>query len=167
LVTYLDALGQPCRHDQSNADPRFTRNRIRHQLLPRLQKHFNAEVVESLLRLGALAGEAQAVIDDDVDAWFDRCVAIDRPGEVRIELDSLAGRPRYLIRELLLAVWRRTGWPMQSMGMLKWDELSELATLTTSTAKRVFPGGVVVEVAGGEMQLTRSAGSSADKQLSS
>ena len=43
---------------------------------------------------------------------------------------------------------------MQSMGMLKWDELCELATSTTA-AKRVFPGGVVVEVAGGEMRLTR------------
>jgi tRNA(Ile)-lysidine synthase len=155
LVAYLDAIGQPCRHDQSNADPRFTRNRIRHQLLPRLQKHFNPDVVEALLRLGMLAGEAQTVIDDDVDAWVDRCVAVDRPGEVRIELESLAGRPRYLIRELLMAAWRRSGWPMQSMGMLKWDDLCDLATSTASTAKRVFPGGVVAEVTDGRIQLTR------------
>jgi len=51
-------------------------------------------------------------------------------------------------------VWRRAGWPMQSMGMLKWDELSELATSTTA-AKRVFPGGVAVEVAGEEMRLAK------------
>jgi tRNA(Ile)-lysidine synthase len=158
LAAYLEALGQPFCHDRSNADPRFTRNRIRNQLLPRLQKYFNPEVVESLLRLGALAGEAQAVIDADVDACFDRCVAIDASGEVRIEIESLAVRPRYLIRELLMAVWRRMGWPMQSMGMVKWDELCGLATLTASTAKQVFPGGVVVEVAGGEMRLTRFAG---------
>ena len=29
LQAYLDAIGQPCRHDPSNLDPRFTRNRIR------------------------------------------------------------------------------------------------------------------------------------------
>ena len=34
LRAYLDALGQPYRHDPSNADRRFTRNRIRHGLLP-------------------------------------------------------------------------------------------------------------------------------------
>ena len=62
---------------------------------------------------------------------------------------------RYLIRELLMAAWRRAGWPMQSMGMLKWDELCELATSTTAAAKRVFPGGVTVEVVGDEMRLTR------------
>ena len=36
LQSYLDAIGQPYRHDQSNADLRFTRNRIRHQTMPRL-----------------------------------------------------------------------------------------------------------------------------------
>jgi tRNA(Ile)-lysidine synthase len=156
LTAYLDAIGQPHRHDQSNLDSRFTRNRIRHQLLPRLQKHFNAEVVEALLRLGMLAGEAQAVIDDDVDGWFDRCVTMDRPDEVGIELALLAGRPRYIVRELLMALWRRSGWPMQSMGMLKWDELSDLATSEAAAVKRVFPGSVTVEVAGGQMRLSRS-----------
>ena len=155
LTGYLDALHQPYRHDASNADPRYTRNRIRHQLLPRLQQHFNAEAVESLLRLGTLAGEAQAVIDELVDQWFDRCVAVDGPNDVRIALGSLAARPRYLVRELLMAVWRRAGWPMQSMGMLKWDELCELATSTTAASKRVFPGGVTVEVDAEEMRLTK------------
>jgi tRNA(Ile)-lysidine synthase len=155
LAAYLDALGQPYCHDSSNLDSRYTRNRLRRQLLPQLQRHFNAEIVDALLRLGALAGEVQAVIDDDVDAWFDRCVTADDRGEVRLELKSLAGRPRYLIRELLTAVWRRSGWPMQSMGMLKWDELCDMATSDASTVKRVFPGNVAVEVAAGEMRLNR------------
>jgi tRNA(Ile)-lysidine synthase len=186
LTGYLDAIGQPYRHDASNADPRFTRNRIRHQLLPRLQRHVNIEAVESLLRLGTLAGEAQAVIDELVDEWIDRFVVVEGANDVRIDLVRLArqggagipvcpaevaeqgkqeclphrecssARRRYLVRELLMAVWRRTGWPMQSMGMLKWDELSEMATSATAGAKRIFPGGVAVEIAAGEMRLARS-----------
>ncbi|MGB7733023.1 MAG: tRNA lysidine(34) synthetase TilS [Thermoguttaceae bacterium] len=179
LAAYLDAIQQPYRHDPSNADPRFTRNRIRHQLLPRLERHFNAEAAESLLRLGALASEAQAVIDQLVDQCFERCVVVEGPNGVRIDLVRLARhggadipvcpaegaeqgrqeclphRPRYLVRELLMAVWRRAGWPMQSMGMLKWDELCELATSVAPSTRRVFPGGVVVEITGGEMRLLR------------
>jgi hypothetical protein len=45
---------------------------------------------------------------------------------------------------------------MQSMGMRQWDELSELATSTVPMVKRDFPGGVVVEVVDGEMQLSRT-----------
>ena len=41
LVDYLASLGQSYREDSSNLDRRFTRNRIRHDLLPQLAKDFN------------------------------------------------------------------------------------------------------------------------------
>ena len=156
LRAYLDALGQPYRHDQSNADRRFTRNRIRHELLPRLCGQFNPGAVAALLRLGTLAGEAQSVVDGLVDGWFDRYVTTEGPSTVRIELAVLMHEPRYLVRELLMAVWRRQGWPMQSMGWQKWDELSELARSAPPPTRRVFPGGVTGEVGEGIMQLRRS-----------
>ncbi len=55
LLEYLSDLGQPFREDPSNADRRFTRNRIRHELLPLLAKQYNSSVVEAVLRLGLLA----------------------------------------------------------------------------------------------------------------
>ena len=48
---------------------------------------------------------------------------IEGPGAARIELAGLADRPRYLVRELLMALWRRQGWPLQAMGRQKWEEL--------------------------------------------
>jgi hypothetical protein len=120
-----------------------------------LQRQFNPEVVDALLRLGLLAGQSQAVIDDVVGEWLHRCIFSDDPGAARIDLSVLAGQPRGLIRELFVALWRRQGWPLQAMGLRKWDELSELAAM--SDVKQVFPGGVIVEVAGGLMRLTRPA----------
>ena len=157
LHDYLDALAQPYRRDRSNLDLRFTRNRIRGKLLPHLQRQYNPEVIESLLRLGSLAGEAQAVVDRLVEEWFDRCVLIEGPDTARIELETLVHQPRYLIRELLLAVWRRMGWPLQSMGLAQWDELGDLAMSTALPAKRDFPGPVAVEVTAGEMMLRKFA----------
>jgi tRNA(Ile)-lysidine synthase len=155
LTAYLDALGQPYRHDPSNADRHFTRNRIRHELLPRLCRQFNPGAVEALVRLATLAGETQAVIDRLVDGWFDRCVSIEGPNAARIELADLIAEPRYLIGELLAAVWRRQGWPLQSMDRQKWDELSELAA-AAGPVRRVFPGEVTVEIGAGRMRLSRS-----------
>jgi tRNA(Ile)-lysidine synthase len=158
LIAYLDALGQPYLSDSSNADLRFTRNRIRRRLLPRLQKQFNQEVAEALLRLGSLAGEAQAVVDRLVDEQFDRCVTIDRPRSARIDLrrtDRQECLSSYLFCELLMAVWRRMGWPLRSMGAAKWEELAEMAQAAAPAAKRVLPGGVVVEVVDGELRLSK------------
>ena len=58
LVDYLASLGQAYREDSSNLDRRFTRNRIRHDLLPQLAEHYNPGVGEALRRLGHLAGES-------------------------------------------------------------------------------------------------------------
>ena len=63
MLDYLAALDQPYREDATNADLRFTRNRIRHELLPLLERDYSPAVVDSLLRLGTLAADAQRVIE--------------------------------------------------------------------------------------------------------
>ncbi|MEN6449540.1 MAG: hypothetical protein ABFC96_03530, partial [Thermoguttaceae bacterium] len=104
--------------------------------------------------LGTLAGEATAVIDAMVEQEFDRCVTVDSRGTVEIALDRLAGKTPYLLRELLMAVWRRRAWPMQAMSMAKWDELAAMA-MSPAAARRDFPGEIAVAVADGVMRMQR------------
>ena len=153
LQTYLDAIDQPYRHDSSNSDVRFTRNRIRHETMPRLRENYNAGVTEALLRLGVLAGEVQGVIDGLVEDLFARSVTIEGPGAARLELTGLADQPHYLVRELLMMLWRRQGWPLQAMGRRKWDELIAMAIEAAPPPQRVFPGEVVAMVEEGTMAL--------------
>jgi tRNA(Ile)-lysidine synthase len=155
LETYLKAIAQPYRHDQSNAELCFTRNRIRHETMPHLRESYNAEATDALLRLGELAGEAQAVIDGLVEGLYARCVTIESPKTVGIDTRALADQPSYVIRELLMTLWRRQGWPLQAMGRKKWDELGALALGATSPVQQVFPGRVVVTVENGKMLLRR------------
>ena len=155
LLDYLGSLNQPYRNDSSNLDLRFTRNRIRHGLLPRLQHDFNPDVVEAVLRLGALAGQSQEVIDGLVEEWFDRCVTMNDSTTAIVALQECChpNMNTYLLRELLMTVWRRMRWPLGSMGASKWDELARLAASSEPT-KQIFPGGIAVEVAEGEMRLS-------------
>lgn len=51
ILDYLAAEELPFVEDASNRDPSYTRNRIRHQLLPQLQS-FNPRIAEHLARLG-------------------------------------------------------------------------------------------------------------------
>lgn len=163
LQQYLRDLQQAYRCDESNADPRFTRNRIRHETMPHLRDRYNTNLSDALLRLGELAAESQAVVDHAVDQCLDRCATLDPPRSARLVLAGLerfldaaaTGRSRsYLARELLMAIWRRQGWPMQAMGGSKWTELGAMAISALPTPPRDFPGGITVEVRDGQMVLT-------------
>ncbi len=60
----------PFRMDPSNTDLRFTRNRIRHVLLPLLEKEFNPRVREALARLARIVQMEIEVLESLEDrAW--------------------------------------------------------------------------------------------------
>jgi tRNA(Ile)-lysidine synthase len=152
---YLDDLCQPFRTDSSNTTIGFTRNRIRHQLLPELQRDYNPRVAEAVQRLGELAGQAQQVIDSLVDALLASCVNRVTAGHVRIECTPLREQSSFLIRELLIAVWREQQWPLRDMSGTKWHELCRLVQDLDPTCHVVIlPGQIRAELAGHVIELT-------------
>ncbi len=63
LLRYLEEKGCDFRVDSSNASPRYTRNRLRHELVP-LLKTFNPGVARLWSRQAAVVREEQQYLDD-------------------------------------------------------------------------------------------------------
>jgi tRNA(Ile)-lysidine synthase len=151
VLAHLAAIGQPFREDASNADTRFTRNRIRHELLP-LLKTFNPDVVSALTHLAEHASEAHELI---VAAASELLTRAERPrvgGTVILDAAAL-GSSRLLIRALLRLVWEREGWPMANMTFDAWERAVEVAARDVGAWD--FPGGVSARHTGRVVQLTR------------
>ncbi len=55
LRSYLTEIGQTWREDSSNRDLRHTRNRIRHGILPRFERHVNPSVHDALADTAEIA----------------------------------------------------------------------------------------------------------------
>lgn len=72
----LREIGQSWREDSSNRDPKYTRNRIRHELLPLLESQYAPGVRESLSRLARLATEVQQDIDCQIETIYHLAVEI-------------------------------------------------------------------------------------------
>ncbi|HEX5443793.1 MAG TPA: tRNA lysidine(34) synthetase TilS [Pirellulales bacterium] len=144
LLSYLQRLDQPFCEDATNRDAGFTRNRLRQELLPQLAADYNPQVIEALLRLARLADEAQEVIAAVVDNLAPRCLRSE-PTRLVVDCAAIAHQPRYVVREILVAAWRRQQWPEQAMGFKQWDELANLvlpAKPGSSEFCAALPGGV-------------------------
>jgi tRNA(Ile)-lysidine synthase len=158
LRAYLAAIGQDYRHDASNDELRFTRNRIRHELLPQLAGSYHPNVVENVLRLATLAGEAQGVIETLVGELRERAVCVERcenAAAVRIERRAVAEAQDYVLRELLADAWRRQGWPEQDMGRRQWELLAAMLREGCPGQKQLLPGGVLAECDDAGLRLQR------------
>lgn len=150
VLDYLAALGQPYREDSSNADPRFTRNRIRRELLP-LLRTFNPDMVSALVRLASQAGEAFDVLQADAATLLVK-VELPRAGR-RVVLDAVklkVAHP-YLVRELFRGLWQREGWPASEMNAEHWTRLVAIARGEVAAAD--FPEGLHARRAGVVVQV--------------
>ena len=73
IEKYAEQESISFRIDASNVDQIFKRNRIRHSLLPLLQKEFNPQITRSINRLSDHAIEANTIIENVVDEAFHNC----------------------------------------------------------------------------------------------
>ncbi len=155
VLKYLESIGQDYRSDETNADPRFTRNRLRHDLLPRLRAEYNADVDPALLRLAAQAEESQQLIARLARILCDRGMTIS-PGNIFVDCSALAAEPPILVREACKFAWDTAGWPLQNMGFDEWWQLATLICREGDGGLFNLPGGVSAGRVDGRVQISRS-----------
>jgi tRNA(Ile)-lysidine synthase len=125
VIAYLRAMNQPWREDATNRDVAFTRNRIRHELLPLLTS-FNPSIAESLARTASQAEEVYSEIEREAsDALTD--AELPRAGRVVVlDAASMLDSADFRIRELFHLLWQREGWQVGDMTHEHWQRLVDV-----------------------------------------
>jgi tRNA(Ile)-lysidine synthase len=100
VEAFLRERNIPWREDSSNREPRFARNRIRHELLPRLKQDWNPNIAETLAHLADLAYEEERWWATEVGRLAGEMLLIS-PGAVEVSLNELARLPRAVARRLI------------------------------------------------------------------
>lgn len=153
ILEYLCENNVSFLNDETNSDTVFTRNRIRHELLPLLERDFNPQVRDAIERLAQQASDVTAAVDEQVQQLLSRvCSEVD--GVIRIRCDLLRKVPRSIVRSLMRAVWIEQQWPRQKMGFHEWDSLA--AIVFDECSGRDLPGGVNASRRRAVLALTRA-----------
>lgn len=119
LELFLKHISQPWREDSSNRDRKFTRNRVRHVLLPLLEREFNPSLAEGLGELAEIARGEEDYWRTEISGWMGTAIhwtepdwaAQGQPGLVQLQpfnpqLQQRLREPGPLVRNATLdLVW--------------------------------------------------------------
>ncbi len=136
IETFLNSINQPWRQDSTNTDTAFTRNKIRHELLPQLRA-YNPNLGQTLANLAELAREEESRWQTELSHILPQLLLPGKPvrgggravsttpghSAVSIELDRLRALDPALRRRVLRAAARQLG------ARLSFDETGRLLAL--------------------------------------
>ncbi len=157
---YLTSLDQTWREDESNLDRRFLRNRVRHELLPLLEREFNPNIRQALSDAAEIARGDEQFWQQQVERELGTRLSKEAPAANsasppnatasadQLNLNGFAQLPLALQRRALKAFAERhqLALDFEHIERLRCCALGELA-------KTELPGGTVAERSGRALSL--------------
>ncbi|MFQ5672296.1 MAG: tRNA lysidine(34) synthetase TilS [Nitrospinales bacterium] len=100
--TFLQNRGLPFRTDLSNTDPRYLRNRIRADLIPKLETEYNKNVLAHIVQTAEILRDEEAFLDACLRKSFAACFTSGREGRsVSLSLKHMRAEPPALQKRLV------------------------------------------------------------------
>ena len=156
-VAYCRGLGLDYRDDTGNYLHRFTRNRVRHQLLPMLESEYNPNLRESLARLARTAALETGYLEEEAARLWPQ-VAVQEGGAVVFRQPALAALHPALRRLLLRRGYAQLAGDTRSLGERHLAAMAELAGHAAAGRSLDLPSGLKLQSTYGYLRLSRDSG---------
>ncbi len=155
LRAFLKERRLPHREDSSNRDMTVLRNRVRHRVLPVLERECSPAVVDALARAAAIAGADADWIGMAVREAEPRVIR-DAGDELALDAAQLKVAPPALAQRLIRLALERAGG--RRVGFQHVAQVLRMARVDASGPSRVDLPGVQVEQCDGWLRCVPSAG---------
>jgi len=143
-------LDLPVWDDPHNTDPAYTRARVRHEVLPVLEKHLGGGVVEALARTARLFRDDA----DALDAWAAQ-VEAEAANEDGLDVGRLAEVPPAVRRRVLRRAAIRAGSPAGDLFARHVEAMDQLVTAWHGQGPLHLPGAVELRRRSGRLAFRR------------
>lgn len=153
ILAELEQQAQSYRTDSSNASSQFTRNRVRNELIPWLERELNPRAVEAVLRLSEQSEEVIDWLHAEAVELLDRSLVQPLTPAIRLHCEPIRSFPAVVARECFVQLWNRQSWPRQAMTREHWQRLVDQCDPSAAPAVQM-PGGIDVRRRGDLLILT-------------
>ena len=140
-------------HDPHNDDPRFARVRVRHDVLPVLERELGPGVAEALARTAGLARDDADLLDLQAAQALSALVGDDGIAAEGLDADGLAALPAALLSRAVRRWLVDGGVPAGSLGAEHVDRVVALVTRWKGQGAVALPGGVEAARSYGRLHL--------------
>lgn len=125
IADYVEKKGWAFREDESNLDRRFTRNKIRLDLIPYIQENFETNIVQRIGRLVDILQEENRILEDRASGEAEKTI-ISEGNKIRLDSNILRILPKGLARRIVLEFIRRLKGDLRGISFEDVDSLLSL-----------------------------------------
>ncbi|RMG47878.1 MAG: tRNA lysidine(34) synthetase TilS [Acidobacteria bacterium] len=161
LREFARRAGLEWREDPTNRDPAATRNRVRMEVLPAIERALGPGAIRALARSAELAREEEEALD----RWARDClqeVVLERgPGAIVLDRRRLGSLPEAVARRVLLEAAASVGGARARLTAAHARALLALARAESSGSRADLPNGLRARRTGAGLRIEASAGPAA------
>lgn len=144
--------------DDSNQDKKFTRNRMRHDILPKLEQDFNPRISEALSDLAATVGDVSAFIEKQARLAWKQCLASESSRRLKFFESELRRLEPCVLDEVLWMAIERLRGARTGVGYSHIQGVRSLIETDERGLQIHLPGGLRVRKDRSERSLTPRKG---------
>lgn len=159
VARYAEASSLEYREDASNLDTGYLRNKVRHELMPLLERSYSSSIVDVLCRTAELARDESAALDELGDKAFRKSFRSGTPNERAVlGLDALQGIPAAVVARCLRIAFAYVRGSASDLYAPNQTDLARLATSAGRARSLYLPGGIRASRSGRELTIERRGG---------
>ena len=145
IEAYLQTNNFDWQVDASNYDYKYTRNRIRHQLLPSLEKGSQKPLIDQLAKLAHNGYKFNQYLSEDVQKVRPACAINPQQTEITVDLKVLLCQPKLIQAELIRHALLSIGSGEQNLTAQHYAKILELADLGQTGKKIELPRRFIIQ----------------------
>lgn len=139
ILAYIKNNDLTYRTDSSNHDRSFLRNRIRHDLLPLLEKDYRTGVSGVITRTAGIIAEDESFVDEMVEPMFRRAVVDEQENMISLSAPTLSEYPKAAQRRVIRKAMFHVKKNLRRITFLHTEKVVELIHANSDISSLDFP----------------------------